>query len=466
VDCHDDDMTSSRFTFEGGFPTPETVRWAYDAADMNRAVQAYRFFYPTVSGAALFKGTQDVGVVPNELFAVLDTRPRHLLFTPSSDSPYGPILLDLRTGPIVVEVPPGPLVATAIDLNQRWVADLGLHGPDAGKGGRHLMLPPGYDGPLPASYHVWRSSTYRVIIGVRSLPIGGDLKSARNRIHALKVHPLAPSNGWRDPRWVDLTDRAHDTTPVQWETSLRYWEVLHEVIDSEPVLDDYRAYYGELAALGIAKGRSFAPDPRMKRILEEAAQVGNAQMRVQAFADRRPDRIVWPDRRWEWAALRAESADFATSSYVDLDARETWFYQATGSSPALFRRTPGAGSLYWLGLRDARGAYLDGAKTYKLNVPLPVPARHFWSVTVYDPETRSEIQTDQSKAALRSLFELKHVSGASVDLYFGPSAVRGHERHWIKTLPRKGWFVYFRLYGPDAPAFDGHWKPGDFSEAK
>lgn len=130
----------------------------------------------------------------------------------------------------------------------------------------------------------------------------------------------------------------------------------------------------------------------------------------------------------------------------------------------MFRRDTSAGSLYWLGLSDGAGAYLDGSRTYKLTVPLPVPARLFWSVTVYDAETRSQIQTDQAKAALRSLFELKDVSGDSVDLYFGPQAPAGHESHWIQTIPGKGWFVYFRIYGPQGPAFDGSWKPGDFKE--
>ena len=131
-------------------------------------------------------------------------------------------------------------------------------------------------------------------------------------------------------------------------------------------------------------------------------------------------------------------------------------------SPAVFRRDAHAGSLYWLGLRDANGDYVDGSKTYRLRVPLPVAARLFWSITLYDPETRSEIVTDQGKAALRSLFELGGASGDSVDIYFAPTAPAGHEDRWLQTVPDKGWFTYFRIYGPDAPAFDGNWKAGDF----
>jgi hypothetical protein len=112
-------------------------------------------------------------------------------------------------------------------------------------------------------------------------------------------------------------------------------------------------------------------------------------------------------------------------------------------------------------------AYLDGGKTYELTVPQPVPSKLFWSVTVCDAETRSQVDTDQGKAALRSLFELKDkMTGKTLELYFGPKAPAGKEGQWIETMPGKGWFVYFRIYGPEQPAFDSSWKPGDFEEVK
>ncbi|RJG05727.1 DUF1254 domain-containing protein [Noviherbaspirillum cavernae] len=459
-------QAASPYLFHGGFPTQETVETAYDDADLDRAIQAYRFFYPTVSGAAILKGNADIGVLPNKVFGILDTKPRHVGFTLNSDTPYAPILLDLSVGPFVIELPPGPLIVVAMDVNQRWVADMGVPGPDAGNGGKHLLLPPDYEGAVPEGYHVWHTTTNRLIVGVRSLPVGGDLQAAFDRIKTIKVHPLNPTAGWTDPQWPDLTPMPQDTTPLKWEGRFQYWEVLHDVIEHEPAFEGYRSYYGELAALGIAKGKPFNPDARMRGILERAAQIGHAQMCAQSFANRRPDRVVWADRKWEWVGLRPENGDFDATSYVDVDAREVWFYQAIGASPAMFRRSAGAGSLYWLGLRDASGAYLDGGNTYRLSVPLPVPAQLFWSVTVYDAETRSQIQTDQDKAALRSMFELKDVSGSAAELYFGPAAPAGKEGQWIKTVPGKGWFVYFRIYGPQQPAFDGSWKPGDFEKVK
>jgi hypothetical protein len=340
---------------------------------------------------------------------------------------------------------------------------MGVPGPDAGNGGRHLLLPPGWDGEVPTGYYVARSTTYRVLAGVRSLPVGGDVAAANDRILTVRVHPLDPPAGWAEPKWLDLNGQPQDTTPVGWETTLEYWRALHEVVDTEPHLDGLGPLYGELAALGIAKGRPFAPDGRMTRILEQAARLGNGQLRVQSFADRRPDRVVWPDRQWQWAALRFENGDFYADGYLDVDAREKWFFQAIGASPAMFRRAAGAGSLYWLGLRDADGAYLDGARTYKLAVPQPVPAKLFWSITVYDAQTRSQIRTDQNQAALRSLFELAGTdTDAPVDLYFGPQAPQGAEGRWIKTIPGRGWFVYFRIYGPEQSAFDGSWQLPDF----
>src|SRR5688572_10168613 len=388
-----------------GYPSPEEVKRAYDDADLNREIQTYRFFYPTVSFVATWKGNIKNGAVPNKAFALLEGRPDQLVFTPNSDTPYAGLAVDLSIGPIVIEVPPGPIMAAANDLNQRWIMDLGLPGPDKGKGGKHLLLPPCYKGDVPAGYYTATSTTNRVLILLRALPLPN--KTPNEIMETVKVHPLNPTSGWKAPTWVSVGNKGADFTPLQWEDNLQFWQELHELIDSEPAFAEYRSMYGELAALGIEKGKPFAPDARMKGILERAAKAGLLQLKVQSFADRRPDRSVWPDRTWEWAVLRPENGTFDTENYSDNYARQKWFYQAQVESPAMFSRAPGAGSLYWLGTRDQSGAYLDGGKSYKLVVPQPVPAKLFWSVTVYDAVTRSEIATDQNYAALRSMFELK-----------------------------------------------------------
>jgi hypothetical protein len=453
-----------RYTFEGGYPTTETVRRAYDEADLVRAVWAYRFFYPTVSLHATWLGNDAGGVIANRAFPLLEGTPRQLVFTPNSDTPYSALALDLSAGPMVLELPPGLLMGTANDLNQLWVMDIGLPGPAGAKGGKHLLLPPGYAGDVPDGYYTATPTTNRVLVLVRALPQHKDMDAAVELMKTVRAYPLQPDPNWTDPEWVDLTTQdGLDFTPVRWETSLDYWQALHETIDTDPPNEAYRHAYGELAELGIAKDQPFAPDDRMTAILTRAAEMGHAQMCVQSFADRRADRVVWQGRHWEWAVLRAENGTFETDGYVDLYAREKWFYQAQIESPAMFRRTPGAGSLYWLGLRDQHGQYLTGDQTYTLSVPKPVPAGLFWSITVYDAETRSEIATDQNLAALRSMFEL---DGAPTDtpmvLHFGSAQPQDTAGRWIKTIPGKGWFVYFRIYGPTDAAFDGTWRLPDF----
>jgi hypothetical protein len=457
------DGSPESYTFVGGYPTPETILRARDDADLNRAIQCYRFFFPSVSGLAIFKGNNSVGVVENRVFATLDGRPRHLGLTLNSDTPYAPLLLDLRSGPMVIELPPGPLICIAMDLNQRWILDMGLPGPDAGNGGRHLLLPPAYDGELPEGYFTGQATTFRVIAGIRALPISGDVEAANERLKTVAVHPLHATESWSDPTWLDLTPDPQDTTPERWEDNIGFWEALYEVVDTEPPYEGYRASYGELSALGIEKGKPFAPDARMRDILERAAVIGNAQMRVESFADRRPDRVVWPGRYWEWAALRFENGDFDATNSMDTEARDKWYFQAIGSSPAMFRRDTRAGSLYWLGLRDSTGAYLDGSKSYRLNVPLPVPGKLFWSIAVYDARTRSQIQTHQQKAVLSSLFDFPDLTDEpEVQLRFGPTSLADHSERWIQTIPDTGWFVYFRIYGPEQAAFDGSWQLPDF----
>lgn len=318
-------------TTPAGFPAPDAAQKAYDAADLARAIDVYKFFYPTVSGAAAIKGDESVGIVANKVFGILDSNPKQVLFTTNADTPYAPLILDLSVGPLVIELPPGPLIVASLDINQRWVADMGLPGPDAGKGGKHLLVGPDYKGELPSSgYYVHRASSNRQIGGVRALPVNGDVPGAKALLKTVKVYPLNPKTAWTTPQWIDISDKEQVGCPVEYEDKFEYWNVLKETIDAEPAYTGYHNYYGELATLGIEKGKPFNPDSRMKGILEQASKEGIAQMRAQSFADRRPERIVWPDRKWEWAALRYEDGDFNTAYYLDTTAREKWFLPGDG----------------------------------------------------------------------------------------------------------------------------------------
>jgi hypothetical protein len=432
------------YAFERDFPTQETVRRVFDDQDLHRAIEAYKFFYPAVSMEAIFDGNRELGIEDGKGLIVMATYPRHVIFTANSDTPYSAGALDLRAGPVVIDLPPGPYVGAIDDHNHRWILDMGMAGPDGGKGGRYLVLPPGYGGGVPAGHHVGRSPTYKAIYAMRAVPIQGDTAGALDALRQVKVHPL--SNPAAALPYTDVTERPIDTTPLRWEDNLEYWRRLHAIVDAEPALDEFRPMYGLLAALGVEKGKRFSPDGRTRKLLEAAARIALDQMRVEAFANARADCQIWKDRRWEWIGLVPESGDFEADGHLDLQARDRWFVQAVAASPAMFRRQAGFGSIYFLAARDRNGAYLDGASGYELAVPHPVPAKLFWSVTAYDAKTRSQVQTPQGKAVLSSLYDsLPPSPDGSVKLQFGPTAPAGKEKQWIRTAPGRGFFVYFRI---------------------
>jgi hypothetical protein len=456
------------FDFGHGFSGMTRV---HDERDFHRAVEAYRFFYPTVSMEGIFNGNREAGVADGKGMMMMATRPHHVGFTLNSDTPYAAATLDLQEmGPVVVEMPSGPYVALVNDHNQRWVIDMGLPGPDGGRGGKYLVLPPGFAGNVPAGYHIGRSPTFKAMVAVRAVPQqiegGGDWAGALEALRRVKIYPLS------DPRAVlpyhDVSNRPVDLTPLRWERNLEFWRRLHGIIESEPPSEESRLMYGELAALGLERGKPFAPDQRMRHVLEAAAHTALEEMRAEGFASERPDRLVWKDRRWEWASLVTDDANFETRDFVDLQARDRWFIQAIVASPAMFRRRAGSGSIYFSVMRDADGAHLDGSQSYKLVIPAPVPATLFWSVTVYDLETRSQVRTAQDKAVLTSLRDkLTPGPDGKIELHFGPEPPdgAGNRERWIQTQPDRGFFLYFRLYGPDIGAFDGSWRPGDLTPA-
>ncbi|HVK87384.1 MAG TPA: DUF1254 domain-containing protein [Kofleriaceae bacterium] len=454
-------ISSNRRALDLDYPAQASIRGLHEDQRLLSAVQAYRFFYPSVSVEAIFHGNREAGIEDGKALVLLAAGPRHLIFTANSDTPYACAALDLAMmGPVVIDLPRGPYIGLVDDHHHRWVVDLGIPGRDAGHGGRYLIVPPGYFGELPDGHHIAYSSTHKALLALRALPHDGDLEAAKAALREVRVFSLAVPEVVLP--YVDISTRPIDGTPLRWETSIEYWHRLDAIIQEEPLIDEYRPMYGALAAIGITKGHPFEPDPRTRDILEAAASIGLDQMRVEGFASDRLDRIVWDDRRWEWVGLVPDDPNFETKNFLDLQARDRWFFQAICTSPAMFRRHVGTGSVYWLASRDATGAYLDGGRPYKLTVPHPVPASMFWSVTAYDAKTRSQVVTPQDRAVLSSLVDpLVPDADGHVDLYFGPSPPSGRERQWIQTTPGGGFFLYFRIYGPESEALDGTWRLGD-----
>jgi len=463
--------TDSPSQFERGYPTAVTAEKAHDASDLRRAIEAYKFFFPTLGSEAVMQQMLSNGAEINEVGHVMATTPLQQFGGANADTPYAMLPVDLElSGPMVVDMPPGPYIAFVDDHNMRWVQDMGLIGPDKGNGGKHLILPPDYEGEVPSGYYVGRSQTRMVVVFIRIIPIGGDIAGAIKAADDVKIYPLAKAGQSVTQRFIDVSDKTLPLPILSWENNIEYWRQLHAVIQIETAPPEFRPMLGMLWQLGIEKGKPFNPDARMQRILEEAALTANAEMRVSTYAKRRPEYIAWEGRAWEWLVVQlvtAPTMDFGVPAYLNLQAADEYYFMGYGTSAAIGVRNVGSGSIYFVAYRDGQDEYLDGGKTYTLNVPGPVPANLFWSNTVYDSDTRVLIATDQNRAALRSHVDNLPVNAdGSYTFYFGPKAPEGKENMWIETIPGKGWWSVLRIYGPEAGSFDGTWKPGDFVEMK
>ena len=447
--------------YDGGYPTAETIQKLYDQLDLQRAAQAYLDFMPAMSMQAVLDAhPRDYGVSETGGMIVYvepgEGKSIAIGLTYNTESIYASLSLDLKqTGPVVLEVPP-KVLGIINDGFMRYVADLGNAGLDRGQGGKYLLLPPGYDGDVPDGYFVFRSSTYRTWVMVRGfeqITGRGDTALAYYREH-FKVYPLG--EGAHQPSVVSASFKESDTTHPR---DIRYFERLDRMVQCEPASAFTAEGLGLLRSLGIAKGVTFQPDERMRRILSDGVRLGDGMAKAILFAGRDPEARVYPDRHWERFFIGGYK--FERDGARLLDARTLFHYGAIVVTPAMEAKMVGVGSQYLATCKDAGGAYLDGGQHYRLRLPAGIPAKDFWSVTIYDAETRSLLQNGRPKPSISTYDRPDGNPDGSVDISFGPGAPKGREQNWVQTVPGKGFFVIIRLYGPLEPFFEQTWRPDD-----
>ena len=445
--------------FFDGMPSESTVKKTYDFLDLSRGVDAFLNGMPAASIYAMLEGLKNAGLEPGDLGItenLLDAR--GLLLTAQSTTPYAFAEIDLKNGPVVVEIP-GPVLGSLDDAFFRFVSDVGLTGPDQGKGGKYLFIGPDYKGDIPEGYFVAKSTTYRHWLFMRVFVKDGDLKASTKELkEGFRAYPLAQANKPPKQKIYDLSGKQFNTIHANDE---HFYEELNAVIQYEPADAFDPELVGLFASIGIKKGKPFAPDARMKKILNDAAAIGNATARGITFSPRNKAVYFYPDRQWYTPFIGGH--DFMNNGELVLDDRIMFHYGATGITPAMATPKVGTGSAYAATPKDAKGQYLDGGKTYKVTLPAPIPVNNFWSFMVYSGQHRSMLETDQKSAGLDSNSpSVKANNDESYTIWFGPKAPEGHEGNWIQTIPGKSYLSILRLYGPLEPWFDKTWKPGDF----
>ena len=490
--------------FTDGYPTGETAARLRDHLDYLHGVEAFMNSIQGVSTYALREGFLGAGIADGDVAiysGLLDSRT--LLLTGNADTVYFIAFLDLSDGPLVMDTPSDSL-GIVDDMWFGWITDFGLPGPDRGQGGSYLLLPPGYDGPMPeGGSFVRHSSTNHVLLLGRAFIDQNERNDPAPTVtrikEQLKIYPYVPGGVGssigsyltgrgrlgqpatpQSPRFVEGTGLAMNTIPPN---DFGHYELLDALVQMEPAeaLDTELA--GQFAAIGIVKGEKFAPDPRLRAILDEAVAVGNAASRTLGLGAHPADnfRLYGDDSAW-WNMLFIGGFEFTNPPPMitaegiqpfpnkgarQLHSRTGFFYTATGITPAMCMRLANVGSQYLLANVDPDGEPFNGAKTYRLRLPEDIPAARFWSLTLYDNQTRSMLQTPQLYPRAGSQIYPSPAAEAEADgstvVYFSPTQPDGVAAgNWIQTDPDKGWFVALRLYSPLQSFFDKTWRPGEF----
>jgi hypothetical protein len=491
--------------YRDGAPSAETVAKVRDTVDFVRGVDAFMNSYSGASAYAIREGFHSIGADDNSVVIFSDLMDSNSLFlTANADTIYTLSVLDLTKGPLVVEVPPKAL-GTLNDMWFGWVIDIGGPGPDRGEGGKYLVLPPNYDGPLPDSgFHIGRAKTTHVLYAVRAFMENNDPKPSAALIkQKLKIYPYTPGaygtsiatalegkvrlEGNRPippTKFVEGSGRSFNTVPP---SDYSYFEMVDKLVQMEPATSFDPELLGQLAAIGIVKGKPFNPDERMKRILTDAAAVGNGAGRwlnwrgadIQGWSYYPGS--MWANMLWEGGftfetpppeiTAQGYFKPFPSTGAKTLNSRTAFYYGYTMDSPGMIMRLPNVGSQYLMGFTDADKNYFDGGKTYRVVLPKDIPAAAFWSFTLYDNQTRSMLQTPQKypRAGSQTYPTPAAVANAdgSTTVYFGPTKPAGVKPgNWIQTMPGKGWFTLLRLYSPRESFFTKVWRPSEIELVK
>jgi hypothetical protein len=485
-------MNATRFTelanapFAENRPTKVTAETLRDELLFQRATQVYLWAMPLINTLGMKFGSEKVFGAGYNVLPIWKKRldAKTQVTTPNSDLLYAMSYVDLgKDGPLVFDAPP-MLQGILLDFWQRpipvdggkFFGDVGLPGPDGGKGGKFLLLPPGYTGSVPEDHFVYRSGTNNVFIFLRGFyQDPKNLEPAVRLLEQTKIYPLNGESKTKPMQFPDASGIPANMLPVSDGRAFDQLKLLLESEGANLAESDSR---GMLAAIGIIKGQPFDLDAHAREILDLAAKTAYKMSRVIGFQEdlNSGSLRMYPDRRWINPLDNVTPPSPRTSlnlswenvagGYVDLDARIWFFTNYYSVSPGMLSKVPGKGAMYMIAFTDTAGANLSGGSHYRLTLPANVPAANFWSVTLYDAESSSGLANGQPFPSLGSRDQPAQNADGSTDLFLGPKAPEGKAGNWLATIPGKGYFAVLRLYGPTEAALNKSWKPGDFEKLK
>jgi hypothetical protein len=474
------DALASSAMFENR-PTAETAKLLKNELLFQRATQIYLWALPLINTLGMKTGSEKAFGAGYNVLPIWKNRldAKTLVTTPNSDVIYAMSYIDVgKDGPMVFEAPPG-LQGILLDFWQRPIpgpivagravaGDVGFFGPDGGKGGKFLILPPHYEKVVPPGYFAYRSGTNNVFVFLRAFyQDPANLEPPVALIEKSKIYPFGGEANAKPMQYPDASRVLVNMLPA---SDVSAFDQLKLLVDSEGLDLASADWMGMLAAIGIAQGQPFSSDTNTRAILDLAAKTAYKTSRVIGFEQvvGGVSYRVYPDRKWLNPLASGPVYDTAwmttDAGILALDSRINFFTNYYSISPGMLSQTPGLGAKYMIALTDSGNVWLSGGTNYQLKLPPKVPAANFWSVTLYDAENSSGLPNGQPFPSLGSRDKPVQEADGSTVLYLGPTIPAGKESNWLRTVLGKGYFVILRLYGPEEAAINGSWKPGDIEK--
>jgi hypothetical protein len=453
---------SASSTSSSGAIVQRTVEW--------RGVEAVIWGMPAVNFDRMYQAmVHDAKGGEGSNKIVYWSRPlswKNQTLTPNPDTIYlMPFFNTKEVGPVVLEIPPadtGSITGSVDDAWQTAIEDVGPAGVDKGKGGKYLILAPGYKDHVHSGYIPMRSETYQSYALLRSnlkSSSGTDIAKAVAYGRRIKVYPLSQAAHPPETQFIDAIDVVFDAT-IPYD--MRFFQSLDRMVQTEPWLQRDRAMIDQLKSIGIEKGKPFNPDAATQDILKRS--VLEAHARFESLYENVFTQTFNEGIHWAFPALpelvKPIQSDYAEADIYPVDARGLTYTYVFFSAKHL-----GAGQYYLMAINDKAGQPFNGATTYRLNVPANPPVTLYWSATIYDRATHALIRDMQWSSRASTTPGIQKNADGSVDVYFGPKAPAGKDSNWIPTDPNGKFEVLFRFYGPQKPLFDKTWKLPDIEPA-
>ncbi len=447
------------FKLDHGFPAGDAPDRLYDLMDHSRAAQLYLWGLPLVGMQQWLDGYRanypDFDF--NKLVSATTFNARRGILTANETTDYFFGFSNTRDAAVVLEIPEGLFVGMIVDMWQQSPSDVGVFGPNAGKGGKHVIVGPNTPPetlPEPSDGQiVHRVISDKVFYVLRAIGTPEEVAELSGKLRLYSAG--------EEPR-IQIIDGGDTFTAQYQPRGLAFWKTMQNAVDNEVVAERDRLFMYWLRTLGIEKGKPFQPSKRQTRILEDGAKVGELMAKSLVYNERLEG--VLRQNNWRMI-LGGEWGDGIKNTqrmrdYDTFDPRARYTYEAVTTSPAMTVPIPGRAQAYIGKFETENGERLQGGNNYVINIAPDVPAELFWSVVIYDTDTRTLIDNRAGPAGGKATLSSKNKAlrknaDGSITMLLGPDpAPKGWEANHVQTIPGRGWFPYMRAYGATAGFFD------------